>query len=173
MKNSTEILGLYELQKFLDDFGEIPKKSVSKAAKQGIMIAYRAAERMAPIKTGKLRMGLNMIGEKTKIPGKKVYQLSFSKSMNEYFVKKHKATLNHSSIRKYSKKLKLKDKLKSLSVGSQVQSYYPASMEFGYISRSGKHIPGIRYLRRSIDDNEQQIQDEIIRVLNDEIDLLR
>ncbi len=50
------------------------------------------------------------------------------------------------------------------------RSYYPASQEYGFLSKGGRYIPGYRFLRRAIDDNDQQIEQVTIESAGKAID---
>jgi hypothetical protein len=132
-----------ELQKSILRLGKLPQKCVTKAAKKGGSVVLRAAKQKAPIDTGALRRGLKLKGEKTKVKGKKVYEVTFDKEMNNTFVKESKA-------------------------GNR--SYYPASQEYGFKTKNGGYIPGYHYLRDSAVENKQAVETTIVETLSLEID---
>lgn len=139
-----EIDGLEELENLIKALGELPQKCVNKAAKKGIMVAKADAKRGSWVDvTGYLRKAIKEKAEKTRIKGKKVYDLRPDSAYNDVFVKVSK---------------------------SGKRSYYPASIEHGFTTKSGKHIPGFNYLRDSLTSNKTRIEKEIVDVLSDEID---
>ena len=51
--------------------------------------------------------------------------------------------------------------------------YYPASQEYGFITKDGGYVPGFHFLRDSIDDNKRQIEKTVVDELAKRIDKLR
>ncbi|MFJ5713118.1 HK97 gp10 family phage protein [Neobacillus sp. NPDC093127] len=141
-----EIEGMKQLEKTIKQLGELPQKVVTKAARQGASVALRAARANAPIDSGDLKKGLKLVGERSKIKGKKVYQVSFDKNKNDIFVKESK---------------------------EGKRAYYPASQEYGYLDRGGGYVPGFRYLRKSLEDNKRQVEEKTVEVMTKEIDKLK
>jgi HK97 gp10 family phage protein len=142
----AEIRGMRELQQTIKELGKLPQKCVTKAARNGAKIAQKDAKINAPVDQGNLKRGIVLRPEKSRTQGKKVFQVTFNRNMNEFFVK----------VSKDGKR-----------------AYYPASMEYGYFAKNGRYIPGYRFMRKSIDNNEQLIEDAMIDVLAKEIDKLR
>jgi hypothetical protein len=142
-----KIEGLEELEKTLKELKNLPTKCVTRAARAGAKIVLAAAREKAPQgKTKNLRRGLRLKLEKSKTKGKRVYQISFSSKFNEFFVKLSK---------------------------SGKRSYYPASQEFGFVTRSGGKVPGKRYLKSVASETGPQAAQEIIKTLSEEIDKLK
>lgn len=50
-----------------------------------------------------------------------------------------------------------------------IRYYYPSSQEYGYFTVSGRYIPGFRYLRKAITENERAIETAIVKVGVEEI----
>jgi hypothetical protein len=125
--------------------GKLPQRCVTKAARKGSNELLKAVKAAAPVESGDLKSGIILKPEKSKSRGKKVFQVVFSTNMNDVFVK-------------YSKEGK--------------RSYYPASMEYGYISRAGNYIPGYRFMRDTADTYDGQVKSTIMSVLLDELDKL-
>ncbi|SDM17440.1 HK97 gp10 family phage protein [Bacillus sp. OK048] len=142
----NEIIGMKELEKTIKQLGQLPQKVVTKAARQGASVSLKAARANAPVDSGDLKKGIKLVGERTKIKGKKVYQVTLDKALNHVFVKESKAGK---------------------------RAYYPASQEYGFLTRDGRYVPGYRYLRKSIEDNDKQIQDKVLDVMGKEIDKLK
>ena len=141
-----EVEGLKELEKTIRKLGKLPQKCVTKAAKKGAQIALKAAKQKAPFLTGALEEGIILKGEKTKKKGKKVYQVTMNPVMNDVFVKTTKDGKRY---------------------------YYPASQEYGFITKNGGYVPGFHYLRDSLVDNKERIEKTVVDVLAKEIDKLR
>jgi len=144
MAASYRIEGMRELMRTIRTLERLPQKVVTKAARKGMNVALLAARRRAPVDTGMLKKGLKLSGEKARTKGKKVYQVTFDKGMNDVFAKVSQAGK---------------------------RSYYPASQEFGWTT-NGKYTPGYNYLKKSMDSNTQKIETTIVRVMTDEIDKL-
>ena len=145
-KVKYEIEGMKELEKTIRKLGKLPQKCVTKAAKKGAQIALKAAKQKAPFLTGALEEGIILKAEKTKKKGKKVYQVTMNPAMNDVFVKTTKDGKRY---------------------------YYPASQEYGFITKNGGYVPGFHYLRDSLVDNKERIEKTVVDVLAKEIDKLR
>jgi len=145
-KVKYEIEGMKELEKTIRKLGKLPQKCVTKAAKKGAQIALKAAKQNAPFLTGALEEGIILKGEKTRRKGKKVYQVTMNPAMNDVFVKTTKDGKRY---------------------------YYPASQEYGFITKNGGYVPGFHYLRDSLVDNKERIEKTVVDVLAKEIDKLR
>jgi hypothetical protein len=143
MAKKPKIEGMKELERSMKRLGKVPQKSVTKAAKAGARIPLKSARANAPVDTSDLKSGLVLKGERRKTPGKKVYQVVFDKNKNHIFVKMSK---------------------------DGKRSYYPASMEYGYITRDGGYVPGYRFLSKSITTNEREIEKKMVDVLSKDID---
>lgn len=143
MAITMKIEGMKELQKSVERLGKLPQKCVTKAAKKGANIAYKDAKGNAPVDEGNLKKGIKIKPEKKTKSGKKVYQVTIDPAMNDIFVKESK---------------------------EGKRSYYPASMEFGYFTRSGRYIPGYHYLKNSLTGNAGAIEKEVVTVLTTEVD---
>jgi len=141
-----EIEGMKELERTIRKLGKLPQKCVTPAAKKGAQIALKAAKAKAPFLTGALEEGIILKGEKLRKRGKKVYQVTMNPAMNDVFVKTTKDGKRY---------------------------YYPASMEYGFITRDGGYSPGFHYLRDSLVDNKERIEKTVVDVLAKEIDKLR
>ena len=145
-KVKFKIEGMEELEKTIRKLGKLPQKCVTKAAKKGAQIALKAAKQKAPFLTGALEEGIILKAEKTKKKGKKVYQVTMNPAMNDVFVKTTKDGKRY---------------------------YYPASQEYGFITKNGGYVPGFHYLRDSLVDNKERIEKTVVDVLAKEIDKLR
>jgi hypothetical protein len=141
-----EIEGMKELERTIRELGKLPQKCVTPAAKKGARIALKAAKAKAPFLTGALEEGIILKGEKTRRKGKKVYQVTMNPAMNDIFVKTTKDGKRY---------------------------YYPASMEYGFITRDGGYSPGFHYLRDALVDNKTAIERTVVDELAKQIDKLK
>ena len=145
MSNVT-IEGLNEAIEMIRKTGQLPQKCVNKAAKKGIQIAKKDAKSGGWIdQTGYLRKSIKEKAEKTKVRGKKVYDLWPDPSFNDVFVKESK---------------------------TGKRAYYPASIEYGFRTKNGGYVPGFKFLHDSLVNNKDKIEKVIIKTLTDEIDKL-
>ena len=142
MKTSFKIDGWDDLEKIIREMEKLPQKCVTNAAKDGANIALAAARANAPKDTGQLRKGIILKGERKKVNGKKVYDVMMDPSMNDVFVK----------------------------MANGKRYYYPASMEFGFITKDGKKTAGHHFLRDSLVNNREQIEAKVVERLAKEID---
>lgn len=137
-----------KLQKDLEKLGKVPQKHVTASAKKGMNIAYRQARANAPYDTGMLKKGIKLVGEKSRYKAKKVYRIVFDRAMNDIFQKT----------------------VKNPSPGRRNTAYYPVSQEYGYFAKNGRYIPGFRFIRDSLTDNVQKIEDTIVDTMKGKID---
>lgn len=142
----SKIDGMEELEKTIKALGMLPQKCVTKAARKGANIALKSARLRAPVDEGNLKKAIVLKGERSRVRGKKVFQVTIDKKKNDLFV----------SISKEGKR-----------------AYYPASQEYGFFTRDGGYIPGYRYMRGSIEENSKAIEKEVVTVLSQEIDKLK
>jgi hypothetical protein len=145
-KVKFEIEGMKELERTIRKLGKLPQKCVTPAAKKGAQIALKSAKQKAPFLTGALEEGIILKGERAKRKGKKVYQVTLNPAMNDVFVKTTKDGKRY---------------------------YYPASQEYGFMTKDGGYVPGLHFLRDSLIDNKAQIEKTTVEVLAKEIDKLR
>lgn len=143
----SKIEGMKELEKAIKKLGDLPQKCVTKAARKGATVALKAARNKAPIDSGDLRKGIVLKGERLTVRGKKVYQVTFDRKMNDIFVK--------------------------MSADGTKRYYYPASMEYGFITVDGGYVPGYRFMKESMESNARQIEKTTVDVLSKEIDKLK
>ena len=145
-KVKFEIEGMKELEKTIRKLGRLPQKCVTPAAKKGGRIVLLAARAKAPWRFGDLANGIILKGEKLRKRGKKVYDVMMDPAKNDIFVKTTKDGKRY---------------------------YYPASMEYGFITRDGGYSPGFHYLRDSLVDNKAEIERTVVDELAKQIDKLK
>lgn len=144
MKANFKITGMKELQKSLDRLGKVPQKHVTSSSKKGMNIILKDARANAPYDTGQLKKGVILSGESSKTKGKKVYRVVFDSSMNNIFQKKNK--------------------------DGKVTGYYPVSQEYGFFAKSGRYIPGYRFIHNSMVDNAKLMERTIVDAMKKKID---
>ena len=161
-----KIEGMKELEKSIKLLEKLPQTCVTKAAKKGATIALKSARGSAPVDSGNLRKGIVIKGERVNAKGKKVYDVKMDRAMNDIF---QKTAVNVKQLRMYhGHSRKTKDPRYEAKT-----SYYPASQEYGFKTVNGKYIPGYGFLRKSIADNENKIENTIVETLSKEIDKLK
>lgn len=143
MRAEFSVKGIDRLMKDLKKLEKMPQVAVNRAARLGAQVAFKHAKMNAPMDSGDMRKGLVMKGEKRTKKGKKVYFISYSKSMNDQFVKDY--------------------------AGGKKRAYYPASQEWGF-TVMGKYTPGYRTLRKAIDQNANGIQQAVLKSLRKDVD---
>jgi HK97 gp10 family phage protein len=141
---TTYIEGMNELEKSIRKLGNMKQSDVTMPAKKGANVALKDAKSNAPQKTGQLKKGIVLQGEKSRNKGKKVYQVTFDSSMNSVFQKTSK--------------------------NKKGSAYYPASQEYGFILRDGQKKQGLNFMKRSLEDNSSEIQKVIITEMSKKID---
>lgn len=138
----VNIYGLNEVKKAFLDLGKVTNKHITPSVKSAMGIVKTAAKKAAPKKTGELRKGIILKGEKSKQRGKKVYKVVFDSKKNHIFQKFN-------------------------AEGEQV-AYYPASQEYGWTLYKGtpyqKKInpKKMRFIRGSMENNWVKVQNVII-----------
>jgi len=144
MKATFKIDGMDKLKKDLERLGKVPQKYVTASAKKGMSPILKDAKANAPFDTGNLKKGMILKGERSRHKGKKVYDVVFDDSMNDIFQKKN--------------------------ANGEATGYYPASQEYGYFSRSGRYIPGYRFIHDSLSNNAERASKTMIDTMQSKID---
>lgn len=135
MSRNSNIVGMKELERAFRELGKVPQAASTSAARAGGRVSQRAAKSYAPEETGDLKRGIIMKRERRTTPGKAVYDVMMSPHLNDIFVKESK---------------------------EGKRSYYPASQEYGFLTRNGGYVPGFRYFRKSVDNHEDEIDKAIL-----------
>ena len=145
MARKWEIKGMKELERSFKKLGKVPTSVASKSARAGARIAYKDARANAPEDTGELKRGIVLRRGKfrRRVPGRAVYNVMMDPAKNHIFVKETKDGKRY---------------------------YYPTSQEYGFMTVDGKYIPGYRFMRRAIDDNEEKIRRSVLEVALKEVD---
>lgn len=144
MKATFKIEGMKELQRDLKKLGKVPQKHVTPSAKKGMNIVLKNAKANAPYDTGQLKQGMILKGERSRYKGKKVYDVVFDDKMNDVFQKKN--------------------------ADGKVTGYYPVSQEYGFFAKSGRYIPGYRFIHDSLNENAQKVSKTMVDTMKTKID---
>jgi HK97 gp10 family phage protein len=144
VKFGWEVDGLKALQKTIKRIGYVPQKCVTPAVKKAVRIVHKQAVQDAPKKTGNLKRGIIMVGEKAQAKGKKVYRIVFDRKMNEVFQKKNKE--------------------------GKVTGYYPVSQEYGWYTQKGRYIEGKKFIRNALAENDDKMAEVMVTEIKKNID---
>lgn len=146
--------GLGDFVGVLGSMEQVPQKCVTKAAGKGATVVRKAVRGTVPVDTGALKKGIIRKGERSRTKGKKVYDLMFDPSMNDVFQKPIKNP--------------------GEAGGKSPKGYYPASMEYGFLTRSKgggySYVPGYHFMRDAAEASSSPAKKVMIQTLNDEID---
>ena len=124
---------LMEARRTFDAMGQLPARIVTAAAGRGATVVKRAVKNSTEIPelTGTMRKAVRRLrAERSKVKGKKVYPVGFDPAMNSVFQK---------PIRNPGE-----------AGGQNDKAYYPASMEYGFLTRSKgggiSYFPGFHFM---------------------------
>ena len=124
---------LLEARRTFDAMGQLPARIVTAAAGRGATVVKRAVKNSAeiPVLTGTMRKAVRRLrAERSKVKGKKVYPVGFDPAMNSVF---QKPIQNPGE-----------------AGGQNDKAYYPASMEYGFLTRSKgggiSYFPGFHFM---------------------------
>lgn len=150
--NDFRVDGLNELERKLEEFGRLPQRVVTKAARKGANVVKKRVVGEIPTDTGDLKRGIKLVAEKTKKRGKKMFQATFDKGYNHVFQKPIE------NPGKYG--------------GTRDHAYYPASQEFGF--KSGYHgfIPGYHFMKHGALNAWTEAERIMIKEMTDAISKL-
>lgn len=157
MSRMDAVFYLEDMAKFrrtLDKVGSVPQKVVTKAAGKGRTVVRRAIRGEVPVDTGTLKRGIVSTGERSRSKGKKVYQLRFDPALNDVFQKPIKNP--------------------GEAGGKNPKGYYPASMEYGYLTRSKggglSYVPGYHFMREGAEQSSRAAKTTMIRTATAELE---
>lgn len=143
-----------KLNRALARVEKIPQKAVTKAAGKGATVVRKAVRGIVPVDTGALKRGIVRKGERSRTKGKKVYDLIFDPSMNDVFQKPIKNP--------------------GAAGGKSDHAYYPASMEYGFLTRSKggglSYVPGYHFMRKAAESSEFTAKQATIKAFTAELD---
>ena len=118
MANAKLTFYLQDIPRFyaaLSRVEKVPQRAVTKAAGKGATVVRKAVRGAMPVDTGAMKRGIVRKGERRHAKGKYVYDLMFDPKKNDVF---HKAIKNPGE-----------------AGGQNKKAYYPASMEYGFLTR--------------------------------------
>jgi HK97 gp10 family phage protein len=142
---NVEIIGVDEVLSLLKEVDTKSSKHVTASAKAGSDIAYKDAKQNAPTgDTGDLKRGIIRKSEKRR-RGRKVYRITFSDNPN--FIK--------------------------YSADGKKRYFYPTAVEYGWVSKNGKIVPGYAFLRNAIDHNREKIRKATLKAMYNKLKELK
>lgn len=132
--------------------GKLPASVTNGPARYAAGRVSALAKKLAPKRTGLLRSGLKVSQkEKSSVKGKVVFDVR-PMSESEWTAREEKRAARGKDARAYTF---------AVTTRGGKRYYYPASMEYGYRTRSGGREEG-RYYLRSAADALQQVAEQII-----------
>lgn len=157
LKWSQAARELKAIEKSCKKLGGVPQRAVTKAAGKGRTVVRKAVRRGVPVRTGALKRGIVSTGERSRLRGKKVYEILFDPKMNDVF---QRPVQNPGAAGS-----------KNTRSG---HAYYPASMEYGFLTRSKgggiRYVEGHHFMREAADSSSAAADSAMIDVLNQEIE---
>lgn len=150
-----EIKGMAEVQAQFERIGKMPKKYLTKAAREGIADPLKDAKASVPVGKGTKTSGnlKKSIKKKMETPNKRnkgVYRITYDASMTKGFLKPTTGTYG----------------------GVTPFAYYPASVEYGFPTRGGKRVPGQYNIKKAIERHEKASTQKIVDSLSKSIEQL-
>lgn len=143
-----------KFQQTLDKVGKLPQRVVTKAAGKGRTVVRKAIRGQVPVDTGTLKRGIVSKGERSHTKGKKVYELCFDPALNDVF---QRPIMNPGE-----------------AGGKSPKAYYPASMEYGFLTRSKggglSYVPGYHFMRKAAQQSEAEAKQIMIRTATSELE---
>jgi hypothetical protein len=131
---TTKVEGMDDLKRALKKLEKLPQSVITQSVRKGATYILKKTVANAPEFTGTLKAGIVVKGERKGKRGRKVYQITFNKNFNDYFVK-------------YSSGLPDKG----------FRAYYPASQEYGFRTpRNGGYVHGLYFMREAADANSEE-----------------
>lgn len=152
---SADLRDLKEAKKTFDAMGTLPAKIVTAAARRGATVTRKAVKNSGamPEDTGTMRKALRTKREKTRYKGKKVYEVIFDPALNAY--------------------LQRPIKNPGEAGGKSPKAYYPASMEYGFLTRSKgggiSYFPGFHFMAKEGEAVRGEVRAEMARKFNEAI----
>lgn len=157
MANATLKFYLEDLPKVyvaLNRVERVPQRAVTRAAGKGMTVVRRAVRGTVPVATGDLKRGIIRKGERSRVKGKKVYDLMFDPGMNDVFQKPIKNP--------------------GEAGGKSPKAYYPASMEYGFLTRSKggglSYVPGYHFMREGAEASSFTAKQTMINAFTSELE---
>lgn len=143
-----ELIGFDELERLIEELSKVPQQVATRSARAGSNIELRQARALAPDRTGKLKLAMKLIGEKSKKgQSKKVYQITFDRAYNGDG----------------------EDGLVKISKKTGKRAYYPTSQDQGWKYPNGGYHIGEQFMKNSAREESDRVKQKMIDVANDEI----
>ena len=147
---------LIQFKKSLMALGKLPQKVVTRAAGKGATVAGRAVRAAAPRgKTKQLSKGIKRAPERSRTKGKKVYHYAMDPAKTETVFRKPIKNPGESG-------------------GKRRYAYYPASVEYGFLTRSKggglTYVQGKHFARDAAEDARPNVEKVITSTLTSELD---
>ena len=148
---------LEDFQRALSRIGDLPQKITRQAAGKGATVIRKAIRSEAPVgETGQLRRGIARHKERTRtVRGKAVYDVWIDPSKNDIFQKPIKNP-------------------GAAGGAKHAWAYYPASMEYGFLTRSKgnglSYVPGYHFMRDAADAAAPEARQVIIDTAMEKIE---
>ena len=163
----AKIEGTKKLQANIRKLGDVPKKYVTAASRKGMNIVLKSARADAPYRTGDLRRGMILIGERTRpaSKAKKIYRIVFNRMMNDIFQVPYGVGTKDDYVDKTLYTKGSKQPTRKRVTGYKKIAYYPYSVEYGYVAKhksSTVVVPGEMFIHRALDGNVGQVKAAII-----------
>lgn len=144
---------LAEIDAAMDRIKYGTQRVAAEAALAPAQAELEAAKTAAPVKTGTLRESLVLHMERNRADGKQVFDVMPTAKANSLLQKKVK----NPGIMPGGKK-------------RRDTAYYPASMEYGFMTVNGKHVPGHHYLAGSLAAGSDSYRESMLEAIEKNID---
>ena len=139
-----KIEGMDKLLKGFEKIGQVPQKHVTSSSRKAMNVVLKQSRATAPYDEGYLEKGMKLKGERSRVKGKKVYQVIFNPDTNHIFQKPNKE--------------------------GKITGYYPVSQEYGFFAKNGRYIPGYRFIHDSLAENTRKVEKTIVSEMQKKID---
>lgn len=147
---SAHVEGLSELDSQFNRIGKMPKKYLTKAAKEGMAGPLADAKANAPVgETGILQKSIKRVMETPNKRNKSVYRLMYNPDYTDHFLKPTTGVYG----------------------GVTPEAYYPNSVEFGYKTLKGK-VKGQYAMSWAVHKNEGSSLKKVVDSLNQSVEEL-
>lgn len=150
---TVDMRDLKEAKKTFDAMGKLPAKVVTAAARRGTTLTKKAILNSGkfPVDTGLMKKALKAKRERSRLKGKKVYDIRFDPTWNAY--------------------LQRPIKNPGEAGGKSDHAYYPASMEYGFLTRSKgnglSYVPGYHFMRDEGEAMREPVKAEMAKKFNE------
>lgn len=172
-----DLSGIETMITALNHLNKSPQKAVTKAAREAIKPVLREIKQgTVPVgKTGNLKKAITRKAERSKVRGKKVYEVTLNKKYNEVLQKPIKNP--------------------GIYGGKSPKAYYPASIEYGFLTRApgggyfyrkrvqgsnqyaekttmafqmpSRKVEGQHYMREGAENSKAQAQEAMLKTLEE------